>query len=331
MSAGLVQAAAPLGRLAEDREAALTRQRAVEDELKGARERLAGVEESLRALERERRAAEDAVEAERTSLEAARMAQQASRIRLQQLEGELAEIGVTAADALTQLAPDAREEDWQAEIELIERRIVRLGPVNLAAIDEHAQQSERKRYLDSQHQDLSEALTTLEGAIRRMDRETRSRFQETFERLDAGFREMFPRLLGGGHAYLELSGEDLLEAGVTVMARPPGKRNASIHLLSGGEKALTAVALVFAIFELNPAPFCLLDEVDAPLDDANVARFCSLLRSMSERVQFILVTHNKTTMELADHLVGVTMHEPGVSRLVHVDVDQAVELAAMAM
>jgi chromosome segregation protein len=162
-----------------------------------------------------------------------------------------------------------------------------------------------------------------------MDRETRARFRETFDRLNAGFQTMFPQLLGGGQAWLELTGEDLLETGVVVVARPPGKRNSTIHLLSGGEKALTAIALVFAIFELNPAPFCMLDEVDAPLDDANVGRFCSLLRSMSGRVQFILVTHNKTTMELADQLVGVTMHEPGVSRLVHVDVDEALQFAAV--
>jgi chromosome segregation protein len=140
---------------------------------------------------------------------------------------------------------------------------------------------------------------------------------------------LFPRLFGGGHAYLELTGEDLLDTGVAVMARPPGKRNSSIHQLSGGEKALTAVAMVFSIFQLNPAPFCMLDEVDAPLDDANVSRFCELVKSMSEQVQFIFITHNKVTMEMANQLTGVTMHEPGVSRLVSVDVDQAVQLAAV--
>jgi hypothetical protein len=149
------------------------------------------------------------------------------------------------------------------------------------------------------------------------------RFKETFDRVNQGLQQLFPRVFGGGHAYLELTGDDLLETGVTIMARPPGKRKASIHLLSGGEKALTAVALVFAIFQLNPAPFCMLDEVDAPLDDANVGRFCELVRSMSDQVQFIFITHNKVTMEIADHLIGVTMHEPGCSRLVSVDVEEA--------
>ena len=198
----------------------------------------------------------------------------------------------------------------------------------MAAIDEHAQQSERKQYLDSQHADLEEALETLESAIRKIDRETRSRFKETYEKVNAGLKETFPRLFGGGEASLELTGDDLLSTGVSVMARPPGKRNTSIHLLSGGEKALTAVALVFSIFELNPAPFCLLDEVDAPLDDVNVVRFCELVREMSGRVQLVVVTHNKITMEVAQQLVGVTMHEPGVSRLVAVDIEKAVELAS---
>ena len=166
-----------------------------------------------------------------------------------------------------------------------------------------------------------------ENAIRQIDRETRSRFQDTFERVSAGLGELFPRLFGGGQAHLALTGEEVLEAGVTVMAKPPGKRVGSIGLLSGGEKALTAVALVFAIFQLNPAPFCLLDEVDAPLDEANVGRFGALVRELSERVQFIFVTHNKATMEIAQHMAGVTMQEPGVSRLVAVDVEAAARWA----
>jgi chromosome segregation protein len=165
--------------------------------------------------------------------------------------------------------------------------------------------------------------------MRRIDKETRTRFEETFERINTGMKEKFPRLFGGGHAYLELVGEDKLSAGVAVMARPPGKKNSTIHLLSGGEKALTAVALVFSIFDLNPAPFCLLDEVDAPLDEYNVGRFCDIVRDMSSRVQFVFITHNKSTMELASQLIGVTMNEPGVSRLVTVDVDEAVRLAAV--
>jgi chromosome segregation protein len=204
-----------------------------------------------------------------------------------------------------------------------------LGPINLAAIDEYQEESQRKHYLDAQHDDITRSLETLEEAIRKIDRETRTRFKETFDKVNGGLQILFPRLFGGGHAYLELTGEDLLDTGVAVMARPPGKRNSSIQLLSGGEKALTAVAMVFAIFQLNPAPFCMLDEVDAPLDDANVARFCELVTSMADQVQFIFITHNKITMELANQLIGVTMHEPGVSRLVSVDVDEAVQLAAV--
>ena len=205
-----------------------------------------------------------------------------------------------------------------------------MGPINLAAIDEFNQLSERKSYLDKQDADLREALTTLENAIRKIDKESRARFKETFDQLNSNLQETFPQLFGGGHAYLELTGDELLETGVTIMARPPGKRNSNIHLLSGGEKALTAVALVFSIFKLNPAPFCILDEVDAPLDDANVGRFSEMVSSMSDDVQFIFITHNKITMEIAHQLLGVTMHEAGVSRLVTVDVDEAVKMAATA-
>ncbi|MEM7294558.1 MAG: chromosome segregation protein SMC, partial [Pseudomonadota bacterium] len=206
-------------------------------------------------------------------------------------------------------------------------RINRLGPINLAAIEEHAEQESRKEYLDKQYTDVTEALATLEAAIEKIDKETRSRFKETFERVNSKLQDYFPQLFGGGQANLVMTGSDLLNTGVSILARPPGKRVSNIHLLSGGEKALTAVALVFAFFELNPAPFCMLDEVDAPLDDANVGRYCELVREMSERVQFIFITHNKTTMELSDHLMGVTMQEPGVSRLVSVDVAEASRLA----
>jgi len=204
---------------------------------------------------------------------------------------------------------------------------VRLGPINLAAIDEYQTQSERKTYLDQQNADLEQALETLLTAIRRIDRETRHRFKETFDMVNQRLGELFPKVFGGGHAYLELTGEDLLDTGVTLMARPPGKRNSSIHLLSGGEKAMTAVALIFAIFHLNPSPVCLLDEVDAPLDDYNTQRFAELIREMSADVQFVVITHNKITMEMADYLMGVTMSEPGVSRLVSVDVEEAAALA----
>jgi len=208
----------------------------------------------------------------------------------------------------------------------IGNRINRLGPINLAAIDEYDTQSERKIYLDAQDDDLERALKTLQNAIRKIDKETRTRFKETFEKINTGLQELFPKVFGGGHAYLNMVGEDLLDTGVEIMARPPGKRNSTIHLLSGGEKAMTAIALVFSIFRLNPSPFCMLDEVDAPLDDANVGRYINLVSEMSEMVQFIFITHNRITMESAKQLLGVTMNEPGVSRLVAVDIDEAVDM-----
>ncbi|MFT5789145.1 MAG: chromosome segregation protein, partial [Shewanella sp.] len=215
----------------------------------------------------------------------------------------------------------------QKELERLRAQISQLGAINLAAIEEFDQQNERKSYLDSQDEDLNSALGSLEEAIRKIDTETKSKFKDTFEKVNKDLGILFPKVFGGGSAYLALTDDDLLETGVTIMARPPGKKNSTIHLLSGGEKALTALSLVFAIFRLNPAPFCMLDEVDAPLDDANVERFCRLVKEMSQSVQFIYISHNKITMELADQLIGVTMHEPGVSRIVAVDIDEAVALA----
>ncbi|WP_417762826.1 AAA family ATPase [Shewanella sp.] len=226
-----------------------------------------------------------------------------------------------------QITADVTVEQRQRDLEGIRNNISRLGAINLAAIDEYEQQKQRKTYLDEQDHDLTQALTSLEEAIRRIDRETRSRFKATYEQVNQGLGELFPKVFGGGSAYLALTDDDLLDTGVTIMARPPGKKNSTIHLLSGGEKALTALSLVFAIFRLNPAPFCMLDEVDAPLDDANVDRFCRLLQEMSSSVQFIYISHNKITMEMADQLIGVTMHEPGVSRIVAVNIEQAVAMA----
>ncbi len=233
-------------------------------------------------------------------------------------------------ELLKDVEEDAIKDDWQEKIEKASLRIQRLGPINLAAIDEYEQLSQRKEYLDRQNTDLSDALSTLENAIKKIDKETRTRFKETFDNLNANLKEMFPILFGGGHAFLEMTGNDLLDTGVAIMARPPGKKNSSIHLLSGGEKALTAVALVFAIFKLNPAPFCILDEVDAPLDDTNAGRFSELLAKMSTDVQFMIVTHNKITMEITHQLLGVTMQEAGISRLVTVDIEEAVQMAASA-
>ena len=244
---------------------------------------------------------------------------------IEQLQGTGFEYSAIKAE----LPDDADEASYAERLEKLTKRIDRLGPRNLAAIDEYQSQSERKTYLDEQHGDLSEALETLQNAIRRIDRETRARFKETFEEVNSHLGKLFPKVFGGGSAYLELTGEDLLDTGVTLMARPPGKRNSSIHLLSGGEKALTAVALIFAIFQLNPSPVCLLDEVDAPLDDSNVVRFADLIHDMSEDVQFVIITHNKLTMEMADHLMGITMAEAGVSRLGSVDVEEAAAMAAV--
>jgi chromosome segregation protein len=262
-------------------------------------------------------------------LENVKFSVQELKVRRESLLEQFVATRLELTDVVAALVPEADVTGWERRLAETSEKIERLGQVNLAAIDEFREQSERKEYLDRQFTDLTDALTTLEDAIRKIDRETRSRFQDTFDRVNAGLKDKFPRLFGGGHAYLELTGDDVLESGVAIMARPPGKRNSSISQLSGGEKALTAVALVFSIFELNPAPFCLLDEVDAPLDENNVGRFCEIVREMSSRVQFVFVTHNKSTMEMANQLLGVTMNEPGVSRLVAVDVDEAVRLAAV--
>jgi chromosome segregation protein len=236
------------------------------------------------------------------------------------------EAGFVVEEVLNGLADTADRSEWERAVAELDSKLRRLEPVNLAAIAEHAEAAQRKEYLDAQDGDLTAALETLEEAIKKIDRETRGRFKDTFDRVNAGVQELYPRLFGGGHAYLELTGDDLLDTGVTIFARPPGKRVSNISLLSGGEKAMTAVALVFAIFRLNPAPFCLLDEVDAPLDEANVGRFTAMVSEMSETVQFLFVTHNKVTMEAARQLSGVTMREPGVSRLVSVDLAEASRL-----
>jgi chromosome segregation protein len=313
------------GRLAE----ALARRLDVEAELKGARGALEEAESEMRTLDERRAGAEQRVLDARTAMEEARLAASETRVRRESIAEQFAATQFAIAEIEANLQPDARIAVWEDSLAEARADIEKLGQVNLAAIDELQEQTDRKDYLDRQYADLSDALTTLEQAMRRIDRETRARFEETFERINAGLKEKFPRLFGGGHAYLELVGEDVLSAGVAIMARPPGKRNSTIHLLSGGEKALTAVALVFSIFDLNPAPFCLLDEVDAPLDEYNVGRFCDIVRDMSARIQFIIITHNKATMELAAQLIGVTMSEPGVSRLVSVDIDAALRLAAV--
>ncbi|WP_440876092.1 chromosome segregation protein SMC [Thalassotalea sp. PLHSN55] len=249
------------------------------------------------------------------------------RVRAQALLEQLEELQLDYKEVIKNLSADAKEGVWQAHIVKIAKDISKLGAINLAAIAEYEQQLARKNYLAQQHDDLIDAITTLEAAIHKIDKESRQKFKATFDQVNQDLKKLFPKVFGGGSAYLDLTGDDLLETGVTIMARPPGKKNSTIHLLSGGEKALTALSLVFAIFRLNPAPFCMLDEVDAPLDDANVERFCNLVREMSQTVQFIYISHNKIAMEMASQLTGVTMFEAGVSRMVAVDIDEAVAMA----
>ncbi|MBL8200561.1 MAG: chromosome segregation protein SMC [Chromatiales bacterium] len=320
--------AAPLQAYQAELDGQLARQVEVQAEMARQRDGLTAVEQRVKAGENRRHELEKLVGGEREAVEALRMQVRELEVRGEALTERFAATGFVLADVMAQTPAEADAEAWDQRLAQTRASIERLGPINLAAIDEFSEQSERKAYLDSQHADLSSALETLEHAIRRIDRESRTRFQETFDNINNGLKRLFPRLFGGGHAYLTLEGDDFLAAGVTVMARPPGKRNSHIHLLSGGEKALTAVALIFSIFELNPAPFCILDEVDAPLDEANVGRFCDIVREMSKTVQFIVITHNKTTMEMTRQLTGVTMNEPGVSRLVAVDIDEAVKLIA---
>jgi chromosome segregation protein len=327
LTAQLEAAEEPLEAKREALEQRLEQRLSVEQELAQARQALEETDTRLRDREQRRQQAEQEAQRERAALEQGRMQRHEVLVQAKTLEERFRETGLEREAVAAALPPEASVAAWEQELARIDDRIRRLGPINLAAIDEFREQGERMEYLKSQHADITESLETLEGAIQKIDRETRTRFKETFDKVNDGLKEKFPKLFGGGHAYLELTGNDLLDTGVTIMARPPGKRNASIHLLSGGEKALTAVALVFAIFELNPSPFCMLDEVDAPLDDANVGRFCELVRFMSDRVQFIIITHNKVTMEVAEQLMGVTMHEPGVSRLVSVDVSEALKMA----
>jgi len=326
LNLNLEEGEAPLEELRLKLEELLERRMVVDDEMRTAKIALEDADRELRDAEKRRTQAEQQSQLLRGQLEQQRMEWQSLTVRRKTLQDQLLEDGYDLHGVLATLTPQANEKDAEEELERISVRIQRLGAINLAAIDEYQQQSERKRYLDAQNADLVEALDTLENVIRKIDKETRNRFKETFDQINSGIQALFPKVFGGGSAYLELTGEDLLDTGVTIMARPPGKKNSTIHLLSGGEKALTALALVFAIFKLNPAPFCMLDEVDAPLDDANVGRYARLVKEMSQTVQFIYITHNKIAMEMADQLMGVTMHEPGCSRLVAVDVEEAMAL-----
>lgn len=299
----------------------------VEHSLQEARQKLTHIEDQLALSEKSRLEREQAVELARSRVAEKKLLRQELIVRQSTLEEEIRRGGSEPSTLFESCPEGASESDWDEKLAVITKKIDRIGPVNLVAIEEFDEQSERKAYLDQQHTDLTEALEALESVIMKIDRETRARFRETFIKLNQGFEEYFPKLFHGGKATLNLTSDDPLSCGVTVLAQPPGKRNSTIHLLSGGEKALTAVALLFAFFHLNPSPFCLLDEVDAPMDDVNVDRYCQILKTLSERTQIIVITHNKITMASADVLVGVTMGELGVSRLVTVDIDEAVKMA----
>ncbi|MCK5920866.1 MAG: chromosome segregation protein SMC, partial [Methylococcales bacterium] len=318
--------AAPLEALNQSLQGRLAEHKIVETTLLAMRDEISGLDNTLREQQSALSKSVEAVNEARSKLENTRMTLQDKQVRQQSLT-EQATRDSCAIDSveLPEECPSLAE--CEVEISEFERKIASIGAVNLVAIDEYESQSERAEYLERQHKDLLEALETLEQVIRKIDKETRIRFEDTYTALDKNFTAYFPKLFGGGKASLSLTSDDWLTTGITVMAQPPGKRNSTIHLLSGGEKALTAVSLLFALFELNPAPFCMMDEVDAPLDDANVDRFCDTLKSLSEHAQIIVITHNKITMQAASSLIGVTMNEPGVSRVVSVDVEQAMELA----
>ena len=325
----LAESDEPVQTMREDLESLLQKRLTVEKELTAAKAKVDDNEHSIRSLEQQRNQKLEQLNTVRESLMQMRLKNEGASVKregiLEQLQAAKFDLEVVLAEL-----PDGMEQqECEQKLEKLGNRIQRLGPINLAAIDEYKQGSERKVYLDKQNEDLEKALNTLQNAIRKIDKETRARFKETFDKINSGLQKLFPKVFGGGHAYLDMTGDDLLDTGVAIMARPPGKRNSTIHLLSGGEKAMTAIALVFSIFQLNPSPFCILDEVDAPLDDANVERYAKLVREMAANVQFIFITHNKLTMEMANQLLGVTMHEPGVSRVVAVDIDAAAELAAI--
>ncbi len=322
------QIGASLPELEKTLATALSDRLQIEEEVNAARHAHQSIEHAMRELENNRQSVEREAAKIRDMLETSRLEAQSLKVKIETVTEQLKETHCELEAILKELPEDDLDPAiYHQQLEQVTLRITRLGPINLVAIEEFSACSERKDYLDKQYADLLEGLTTLESAIAKIDKETRARFKETFDKVNSRFQELFPTIFGGGKAYLELTGDNLLDAGITVMACPPGKRNSTIHLLSGGEKAMTAIALVFSIFHLNPAPFCLLDEVDAPLDDANIGRFCQLVQTMSEKTQFIFISHNKLAIEMGQHLMGVTMHEPGVSRLVSVNVEEAVSLA----
>ena len=316
------------GNIRERLQAALELRAEREKALAAARDAMESATGRLKELEERKSTIEHSLQPLRDRITDLRMKEQEARINEENFSQQLAESGANLEELAEMVEKRTRSTAYQSEINRLNAAIAELGAVNLAALAELEQASERKAFLDAQSQDLNEAVATLEGAIKRIDRETRDLLQTTFDIVNRHFMELFPSLFGGGNAYLRLTGDEILDAGLQVFAQPPGKKNQSIQLLSGGEKALTALSLVFSLFRLNPAPFCLLDEVDAPLDDSNTDRFCELVKKMSTSTQFLFITHNKVTMEMAEQLVGVTMNEPGVSRIVEVDIHAAKKFAA---
>lgn len=318
----------PISEIQANLDKLLSERLLVENKLLNSRKAIEECNESIHKIEREKIEKEQMAISLREALEKFRLERQASRIEGDNLVKQIKDLNGDLATLLNELDESKSSDNFASDLESIELKISRLGAINLAAMEEFEQEEKRKELLDSQHQELMDALETLQNAINKIDKETRTTFKDTFDKLNLSLANSFPKLFGGGHAELIMLGDDLLSCGVGISARPPGKKNASVSQLSGGEKALTAIATVFAFFELNPAPFCMLDEVDAPLDDLNTMRFIDLVEEMSKQVQFVYISHNKISMEKSKHLMGVTMQEPGVSRMVAVDVDQAVELAA---
>ncbi|ASQ44935.1 chromosome segregation protein SMC [Legionella clemsonensis] len=328
LAARLMALETPETQFEETLQEKILQHRELEMQLMVCRENLNALTKELDSFETLLRTEEKNAQVIQEQMQQEQMQEQVLSVRASDIIESLTELDVQLKELIANLPPGMSQALREQMLNEVVEKIKRLGAINLAAIEEYDCESQRKQHLDEQYQDLNEALATLEAAIEKMDKETQQRFKATFDEVNTAFQSLFPRLFGGGRAMLELTCDNLLEAGILVMAQPPGKRNSTIHLLSGGEKAMTAVALVFAIFQLNPSPFCMLDEVDAPLDDVNVGRFCTLVKEMSQFVQFLFITHNKVTMELADHLIGVTMREPGVSRVVAVDVEQALSMSS---
>lgn len=331
LQSNLAQTGGPLEALNNDLQQQLTKRLEIETELRAAEAKVESNSQYSQDLSEQRDRLMALISEVKDNVQALQMERQEITVRQTTIKEQLAEEDLELETLINEMPEGAQLNAWEEQAEKVSTRISRLGPINLAAIDEYKTISERKEYQDKQQADLIEALGTLESAIRKIDMETRAKFKETFEKVNLGFQELFPKIFGGGRAILELTDEhDLLATGIMVRAQPPGKKNTTIHLLSGGEKALTAISLVFAMFRLNPAPFCILDEVDAPLDDLNVGRYCQLVKEMSKTTQFLVISHNKVTIESADHLIGITMQEPGVSRVVSVDMEEAIHMVEAA-